>query len=223
MHMCGGTGGWRRVVYLNITEPTSTCPSGWNITGYSKRTCGKASDVSRSCDSAIFPVYGGQYSSVCGRIKAYQWGSTDAFWYYHDGHATTIDEDYVDGVSLTHGSPRQHIWTIAAGATEIQPTSKKVCPCDANINIMVPAFVGEDYFCESANEEYESHNILYSDDPLWDGENCRSSSTCCTFNSPPYFVKHLPAPTSDDIEVRICLSGADDENVAVEEVELYVR
>ena len=28
--------------------------------------------------------------------------------------ATTIDDAYVDGVSLTHGSPQQHIWTFAA-------------------------------------------------------------------------------------------------------------
>ena len=109
--------------------------------------------------------------------------------------------------------------------TENRPTDTGVCPCDASINITVPPFVGEDYSCESGvTERYPAgHNILYPDDPLWDGENCGSNSTCCTFNSPPYFVKHLPAPTSDDIEVRICLSGADDENVAVEEVELYVR
>ena len=32
-----------------------------------------------SCDSAIFPVSGGQYGPVCGRIRAYQWGLQDAF------------------------------------------------------------------------------------------------------------------------------------------------
>ena len=26
--------------------------------------------------------------------------------------------DYVDGVSITHGSPRTHIWTYAAGASD---------------------------------------------------------------------------------------------------------
>ena len=99
--------------------------------------------------------------------------------------------------------------------------STYVCPCDASVNIMVPPFVGEDYFCESGvNEGYPGYNTLYLDDPLWDGENCGSNSTCYTFNSPPYFVKHLPTPTSDDIEARICVSGG---NIAVEEVELYVR
>ena len=74
VHTCGGTGGWRRVVYLDMTDPSTTCPSGWQLTGYSKRTCGRASDGLRTCDSVTFPVSGGEYSRVCGRIKAYQWG-----------------------------------------------------------------------------------------------------------------------------------------------------
>ena len=85
---------------------------------------------------------------MCGRIKAYQWGATLAFRNYHYGH-TTIDSAYVGGVSVTHGSPRQHIWTFAAGAAEGTPNMAYACPCDASIDIRVPPFVGEDYFCES--------------------------------------------------------------------------
>ena len=50
-----------------------------------------------------------QYSSVCGRIIAYQFATVDGF------RTASFDSTYVDGVSLTHGSPRQHIWTFAAG------------------------------------------------------------------------------------------------------------
>ena len=39
---CGGTWGWRRAVYLDMTDPNTNCPSGWNMTGYTKRTCGRA-------------------------------------------------------------------------------------------------------------------------------------------------------------------------------------
>ena len=28
-YTCGGTGGWRCVVYLDMTDPNTTCPSGW--------------------------------------------------------------------------------------------------------------------------------------------------------------------------------------------------
>ena len=59
---CGGTGGWRRAVYLDMTDPNTNCPSGWQLTGYSKRTCGRASTGRRSCDSVSFPVSGGPYS-----------------------------------------------------------------------------------------------------------------------------------------------------------------
>ena len=113
-HICGGEGGWRRVVYLDMTDPNSKCPSGWQVTSYSQGKCGKVSS-GLSCDSVFFPVTGGGYTRVCGRIRAYQYGATDAFEAYHNGRVTTIDEAYVAGVSLTHGSPRKHIWTFAAG------------------------------------------------------------------------------------------------------------
>jgi len=32
--MYTNTGGWRRVVYLDMTDPSTTCPSGWQLTGY---------------------------------------------------------------------------------------------------------------------------------------------------------------------------------------------
>ena len=52
----------------------------------------------------------------------------------HRGFADTIDHAYVGGVSLTHGCPRKHIWTFAAGASKDQPISTDSCPCDATIN-----------------------------------------------------------------------------------------
>ena len=80
--------------------------------GYSKRTCGRASTGSMTCDSVFFPVSGRPYSQVCGRIRAYQYGLPDAFYgYNHDGQ-TTIDSAYVSGVAVMYGSPQQHIWTL---------------------------------------------------------------------------------------------------------------
>ena len=117
---CGGTRGWRRVIYLNMTDPHTTCPSGWQLTGYTKRTCGRVSNGYHTCDSATFLVSGGQYTRICGRIKAYQYGGPDAFSGYHNRKATTIDGAYVSGVSVTHGTPRYHIWTFANGAAELE-------------------------------------------------------------------------------------------------------
>ena len=78
--------------------------------------------------------------------------------------------------------------------------------------------VGENYFCEtgvtgSASSEFQP------DDPLWDGENCGSRSTCCEFNNPPYFCQSLPETTDDDIEVRICV----DEPFEELPIEIFVQ
>ena len=224
-HWCGGTGGWRRVVYLDMTNPNTTCPSGWNMTGYSKRTCGRATDGANTCDSATFPVAGGEYSRICGRIRGYQQASPDAFHRLIPNFVPTIDNAYVDGVSVTHGTPRKHIWTFVAGLSENYRTHPEVCQCDASINITIPSFVGNDYFCESGlHETWAGQFSFHSNDTLWDGEDCLSSSTCCSQRNPPYFVKQLPASTNDDIEARICLDQPLlDEDIAVELVELYVQ
>lgn len=222
IHTCGGTGGWRRVVYLNFTDPNTPCPPGWKLTSLSKRTCGRVS-TGLSCDSVTFPVSGENYTRVCGRIIAYQDEYPQAFRPYHDGLVTTIDGAYVHGVSLTRGSPRQHIWTFAAGMGEnwnITPRTI-LCPCDTTYNITIPPFVGGDYFCEAGRHPGDPYGF-YPEDPLWDGDGCTATSTCCSFNNPPYFTKQLPSPTTDDIEARLCHRFSN-EDAPIEFIELYVQ
>ena len=208
------------MVYLNFTDPNTTCPSGWRLTNHSKRACGK--NTSTDCDSVTFPVSGGDYARVCGRIIGSQFWDPGAFGEYHSGYVTTIDGLYVTGVSLTHGSPRQHIWTFAAGRSEYHNEDDS-CPCDVTIDITIPPFVGGDYFCESGrNSNSGPSGIFYSDDPLWDGDGCTASSTCCSFNNPPYFTKQLPSPTTDDIEARLCQQDSAGDT-PIEFIELYVQ
>jgi len=54
-------------------------------------------------------------------IKAYQLGGTAAVINFYAGRKTTIDDAYISGVSVTHGSPWQHIWTFVAGLAEGSP------------------------------------------------------------------------------------------------------
>ena len=225
---CGGTWGWRRAVYLDMTDPNTNCPSGWNMTGYSKRTCGRANSSRLSCDSVFFPVSGGPYSQVCGRIRAYQYGAPEAFSAYDNQGQTTIDSAYVSGVALIYGSPRQHIWTFANGAWENDARHRVYnCPCDTNGDISIPPFVGEDYFCESGYVYGSgvSWNTLHFNDILWDGRDCHSTSTCCSLHNPPYFTKPLnQQTTTDDLELGMCLyNDASLDNIAVELVELYIK
>ncbi len=105
---CGGiTGGWMRVAELDMTNSSHLCPSGLIEHNDSNiRTCARESK-SAGCSSVMISVSNINYASVCGRVIAYQSGSPDAFY-----STSPIDSFYVDGVSLTHGSPREHIWQL---------------------------------------------------------------------------------------------------------------
>lgn len=219
---CGGIG-WRRFAYLDMTDSTMQCPPGLTETSYSKRTCGIRSGG--TCDSTIFTNSGGEYSRVCGRIKRYQYGEPEGFRL----GGNDIESLYMDGVSVTHGQPgsREHIWTFVAGmGTNFTTGQNRLCPCDATVPIdTVPSFLNDEYFCSSGNHEPNvfRQNVLYPDDPLWDGVGCEPHSTCCTFNNPPFFYQQLPNPTTDDIEVRLCASQRFIDDIPIELIELYVK
>ena len=111
---CGITEGWTRVVYLNMSDPSQRCPSAWEEASQPVRSCGRVTSTSGSCDSVNFTTNGRSYSRVCGHLRGYQVGYNNAFNPYFLG-ANTINSYYVDGVSITYGSPRMHIWTLAVG------------------------------------------------------------------------------------------------------------
>ena len=225
------SGGGTRIANLNMTDPNQQCPPKWALITSPVRTCGRTSTGSNTCDSVTFPVNGASYSRVCGRVRAYQVGQPNGFYGYSQGRRSSIDNDYVVGISITHGSstPRQHVWTFAAAFYEnYNGRFPYICPCTNTrnrnaVNFQIPPFVDNDYFCDTGAETNPSGTEFFPDDPLWDGEGCGPTSTCCELNNPPWFCKQLPAPTSDDIEVRICANnGIRNENIAIEQIEIYV-
>ena len=220
-----GPGQWHRVAFINMTNPEQKCPDEWQEytdTADTIRACGRNATCSRKTFST-----GRQYCRVCGRIIAYQLASTDAF--QTGMRSESIDGAYVDGVSVTYGSsPRNHIWTFAGGWSEMSPPNsyRFDCPCsDSPGTSPPPSFVGERYFCESANkDEIFRNNFLYTSDKLWDGEQCDNEGTCCTDKSPPWFSVDIPTPIVDDIEVSICGDeGLQNENTPIELLEIYVQ
>ena len=56
---------------------------------------------------------------MCGRVVGYQFGSTDAVDTGFGSNHNNLNADYVDGVSITCGSPRQHVWTLMALHSEL--------------------------------------------------------------------------------------------------------
>ena len=227
---CGNiTGGWMRVASLNWSNESLPCPDGFRERSDSGiRTCGIGSTSTGSCPSITFKTYSTVYSRVCGKINAYQVGSPDAFSTTEGrGSNITIDSNYMDGVSLTHGSnPRRHIWTFVA-AHDDHSIYSETCQCTrpGDSRIMAPpSFVGMDYFCDTGSRTRVVHNSFFGNDSLWDGTGCASASTCCSFNNPPWFHKRLPSATTDDIEMRVCRDESrHNEDIAISNVEIYVQ
>ena len=143
------------MVYLNMTDHNTNRPFCWRLNSYSKRTCGRINRNSYSCDSAFSPVIGGEYTSVCGSIRAYQKDQTDAFETFIKRR---IIRAYFSGVSLAHG---QHIWTFVAAATQ-SSTNDEGCPCIGASFVATPSFVGEDYFCDSGVHLVASIQMILS-------------------------------------------------------------
>ena len=219
---CGGSDTWRRVAYLNMSDQSQQCPSGWSQIEDPVRAC---AGKSTGCHSAFFSTDQFTYNHVCGRVMAYQQGSPDGFNFW-DTSTKTLEGLYMNGVSLTYGAvgSRQHIWSFVAAAYETdnpyytQPTCTNT---NYNWPHQVPSFIGNNYFCDSGNRGPGFQVKTYLDDPLWDGKGCGQYSTCCQLNYPPWFCTSLPQPSSDDLELRICIDdGSEDTYVYL--VEIYV-
>ena len=226
-HPCG-PGDWTRVAFVNMSDSSQQCPPTWmEFNNGAGRTCGRPSTSGGSCPSTHYSTNNLEYNHVCGRSIGYQSRSTDAFRNFFS--QPIIDAFYVDGISVTHGTPRQHIWTFVAGITERSDVRQGLgCFCgDTNMTpgTPPPSFVGVNYFCESGNPGGgQAASEVYADDPLWDGMNCPTTNNCCDFNTPPWFSVQLPNSTVDDIEVRICADeGTSNENILVQLLEIYVK
>ena len=226
IHNCG-EGEWYQVAYLNMSDSTQQCPSAWreyNSNGI--RSC--ARPTSGGCPGNIYHV-DCQYSRICGRVIGYQFGSTDAFSDVPN-LPVTVDKTYLNGISITHGIPRVHIWSFVGGLSELVNCtvySNNLCPCSGGR--AQPSFVGNNFYCESAYQGpncYES-GTFFPNDPLWDGQQCNNEGTCCTgdgVNTPPWFSVALSNPTSDDIEVRICHNAdINNEDTPISFLEIFVQ
>ena len=191
MASCGGiTGSWIRVAKLNKTDADFQCFKG--LKKNEQNQCVKNTSMS-GCSSVIFPA-GIPYLHICGKILAYGINSPDGF-----HMPSNINDNYVDGVSLTYGSDsdRHHVWTFAARIDQIkQPWVVDTC------NVTVPEFVGKDFTCM---------RLLNSD-------------TCPTSSCAPEFNRQLQVPTSDNIEMRVCTDQVmSDENIVIDDVEIYIQ
>ena len=216
-----GDGVWTRVASIDMSRSGNTCPSGltqYTIDGLSHPVCDRVHEPYGACDSTFFSTYGISYSHVCGRVRGYAYGigGLDGIYPNHESYINSIDSYYVDGISITYGSPRNHIWTYAGGQTDDE-SNYEDCPCNLDSLEVSPSYVGGDYYCEAGSSTLG--------DPLWDGQGCGNLEyLCCTYHNLPWFTKNLGESTTDDIELRACTSeGYPDEATPIDIIELYIR
>ena len=222
--LCGTGGGWTRLAYLDMSNSTVNCPTGFRLyQSGGVRACGRPVSSGGNCSSVQYPSNGISYSQICGRVVGYQYGSTNAVGYMS---ISDINSYYVDGVSITHGSPRQHVWTLMAGLFDSHYSDSN-CPCNTppGGTQQVQSFVGSNYFCESGTNNTWT-NTLYTGDPLWDGKGCGTNETiCCSAPGLPWFHRDYGnVTTTDYIELRVCGDQSTyNEDVPVRFYEIYVN
>ena len=214
--LCGVEGGgWTRLAHLDMSDNTQDCPSGFQeYSGQSIRVCG---NYGLGCKSIKFPTNSIAYTQICGRVIGYQKGSTDGIRSSGD-----INSAYLDGVSITRGSPREHVWSYIAGLRSDMASS---CPCSHGSDVNVPSFVGDNYYCESGTNNAISFSSLYIDQ-LWDGSNCLAlEAPCCTSPNLPWFHRDYGNATSTDyLELRVCCDQwMRNEAVPIELYEIYIK
>ena len=210
---------WRRLAYINMTDPEEECPSGLNEVSNSnteQRACGRS--VDGGCSSLHYTV-NTTYTQVCGIARGYQYGSMDGF---VSSPGKTIDQVYIDGLSITNGNPRQHLWTYVVSHHEGGSLPRIRCPRDRSPYdfSQVPTFVGDHFYCETGFTTRYGIRAAWSD-PLWDGAGCvhNIAHSCDRYG---WFHREIE-PTQDDIEVRWCASGArSDEDVLTDWLEIWV-
>ena len=213
---------WRRIANLDMTQPSARCPS--SLTEHSnsstgQRACGRRSGP--GCSSIIFPSYG-KYSQVCGQVVGYESGLMNSFGPNHADK--TINDVYVDGISITYGNPRKHLWTYAVGIREAASSLIcHQCPGDRADypDSCIPDFVGNDYYCETGWVSSFISGRHVWDDPLWDGKGCHLSTahSCDRYG---WFHKQVNT-TTDYIEVRLCANQeTSNEDVLAEVIEIWV-
>ena len=160
---CGGhKGGWMRIADLD-TSRGDDCPSGWTKITTPVAACIAPSN-NAGCYPTNFSTLSIPYSKVCGMAVGYQKESTDGFGLFAANPSQSINGPYVDGISITYGTPRKHIWTYAIGVSE-NNNRNFGCLCSEFAGKLPSSFVHENYYCESGTIDLNNGGV-FIDDPV---------------------------------------------------------
>ena len=136
---------------------------------------------------------------MCGFARGYNSRTTDGFTWRPVG-GWTINQTYVDGLSITYGNPRQHLWTMAAGCSSSYSNANQIRTA--------PSFIANHLYCDTNN-------------PLWYKGDCLGSSTP-SCNEDRWFHRVIEQ-TQADIEVRWCCDEPkSNEDIYTDLLEIWV-
>ena len=189
---CGNiTGGLTRVAILNNETRRQLCTDDFTTTNENTR-CVRFTE-NPGCSNIVFPEMNIPYSNICGTVQGFWFGTPDGFT-GSQRLSSTINDNYVDGISLTYGtSTKTHIWTFIAD----EVGSNQNCP------FQVPQYVGNDYSC--LNPEF----------------SCTSNSSSCY--SPFFRMLQQPVTQDIELRLcRDQHRGNDYEGIFLGNVEIYV-
>ena len=199
---CDGVGrGWIKVGGFNVNKK---CPENFRLennigNGYSGSICLPMSSQD-GCTSIKYFTSNISYSRVCGEVKGIGIDTPDGFRNFNNFFSRTdqIDQNYVDGISITHGMPlRKHIWSFVAA----NGNGDSICSCNSE----KPSFVKDNLSCmEVVNTNARN------------GCGCEGCQTI--------FYTTLTQATMDVIEIRVCTDqGNIDEQVGIRFAEIYIQ
>ena len=104
---CGGVDGiWKRIANLDVGAGDD-CPSPWVKGSYNGASYCLPASSGGGCYSVFYSTNGISYQTVCARGSVFPKDSLDGI------KNLGINDLYVDGLSITRGNPREHIWTYA--------------------------------------------------------------------------------------------------------------
>jgi len=213
-------GGWMKIADVHDGE---NCPSTWQsftIPDTSIKVC-RIGEDGAGVYSATYSTEGAceGFQHFCGKVIGYQRGSPSAF---VDGRS--LDGIYVEGLSITYGKPRKHLFTLAVGLTATSSQQQvHNCPCSKYPGSQPPSFVRDAFYCDSGNLGTPVVDKYFPNNSLWDGEGCTTEYSCCGQPGMPYFYQRLPVPVEEDIEVRLMADEAfSNEAILIGTMELYV-
>ncbi len=216
--------GWELLTSLDMKNPDTNCPSEFQMVEHASgvRYCRKSLD-GNGCTSITYPHINRPITRLYGRVHGIQSGTPDI---EENNFNRGIEGEYIDGISLTYGqSPRRHIWSFIGYTSAAFPN----CPCSTNAARTTPAYIGDNYFCESGTMLPDNFFQTFVNDPIWDGQNCESTQNpgCCTrgdLGNGEWFYREFTVPFTPDIELRICTDdNISDEDIGLQLVELYFQ